>query len=99
MPPVSYTVAWQRETGPRLVGSATVDGDGLVLVGREPGARNGEDRLALSGADVEHVELRRSSAVPALLAQHHGHAVVIELLLGGWGAAHHLADALAGPLS
>lgn len=99
MPPVSYTVAWQRETGPRLVGSATVAGDGLVLVGREPGARNGEDRLTLSGADVEHVELRRSSAVPALLAHHHGHAVVIELLLGGWGAAHHLADALAGPLS
>ena len=99
MPPVSYAVAWQLETGPRLVGSATVDEHGLVLVGREPGARNSQDRLALRGADVEHVELRRTSAVPALLAHHGGQPVVIELLLGGWGAAHHLADTLAGPLS
>ena len=99
MPPVSYAVAWQREAGPRLVGSATVDGHGLVLVGRTPGARNGEDRLALIGADVDHVELRRSSAVPSLLAHYGGQPLVIELLLGGWGAAHHLADALAaGPL-
>jgi len=67
--------------------------------GRTPGGRNGEDRLALIGADVDHVELRRSSAVPSLLAHYGGQPLVIELLLGGWGAAHHLADALAaGPL-
>ncbi len=99
MPPVSYPVAWQREAGPRLVGSATVDGEGLVLVGREVGTQNAEERLALAGGAVERVELRRSSALPSLSAVHDGRPVVIELLMGGWGAAHHLADALAGPLA
>jgi hypothetical protein len=99
MPPVSYAVAWKHEPGPRLVGSATVDIHGLVLVGREPGAPNGEERLAVTAGGVEHVELSRSSALPAIAAQLEGRRVVIELLLGGWGAAHDLADALAPPLA
>ncbi len=98
MSPVSYPVAWQREAGPRLVGSATVDGDGLTLVGREVGTQHAEEHLALVGGAVERVELRRSSALPSLSAVHDGRPVVIELLMGGWGAAHDLADALAGPL-
>jgi hypothetical protein len=98
MSPVSYPVAWQREAGPRLVGSATVDGDGLTLVGREVGTRHAEEHLALDGGAVERVELRRSAALPSLSAVHDGRPVVIELLTGGWGAAHHLADALARPL-
>jgi len=97
VPPVSYAVAFKHERGPRLVGSATVDVHGLVLVGREPGGRNGEERLAMTAGHVEHVELIRSSALPAIAAELGGRRVVIELLLGGWGAAHHLADALAGP--
>lgn len=99
MPPVSYPVAWQREAGPRLVGSATVADDGLMLVGREGGTQHAEEHLALDGGAVERVELRRSSALPSLSAVHDGRPVVIELLMGGWGAAHHLADALAGPLA
>lgn len=99
MSSVSYAVAWQVEPGPRLVGSATVDCDGLVLLGRELGAPNGEERLVLTGADVERVELRRSSALPSLSAQHDGRPVVIELLMAGWGGAHHLADSLARPIA
>jgi hypothetical protein len=99
MPQVSYAVAWHREAGPRLVGSATVEDDALVLLGREPGAQNGEERLVLTGADVDHVELRRSSALPSVWARQDGCPVVIELLMGGWGAAHHLADTLARPLA
>jgi hypothetical protein len=95
----SYAVAWQREAGPRLVGSATVESDGLMLVGREAGARDGVEQLLLSGADVEHVELRRSSALPAVSVEHDGRSVVIELLMEGWGAAHHLADTLGRPLT
>lgn len=98
MSPVSYPVAWQREAGPRLVGSATVAGDGLTLVGHEVGTHHPEEHLALDGGAVERVELRRSSALPSLSAVHDGRPVVIELLMGGWGAAHHLADALARPL-
>jgi hypothetical protein len=97
MSPVSYPVAWQREAGPRLVGSATVDAEGLVLVGREVGTQHAEEQLALAGGAVERVELRRSSALPSLSAVHDGRPVIIELLMGGWGAAHHLADALAPP--
>lgn len=99
MPSVSYAVAWQLEAGPRLVGSATIDGAGLVLLGREPGAQNGEERLVLTGADVERVELRRSSSLPSLSARHDGRPVVIELLMAGWGGAHHLADSLARPIT
>jgi hypothetical protein len=99
MPPVSYAVAWHHDHGPRLVGSVTVDVHGLVLVGRERGVQNGEERLAVAAGHVEHVELSRSSALPAIAAELDGRRVVIELLLGGWGAAHHLADALARPLA
>jgi hypothetical protein len=99
MSSVSYAIAWQFEPGPRLVGSATVDCDGLVLLGRELGAQNGEGRLVLTGADVERVELRRSSELPSLSAWHDGRPVVIELLMGGWGGAHHLADSLARPIA
>jgi hypothetical protein len=95
MPPVSYAVAWHREAGPRLVGSATVEADALVLLGREPGAQNGEERVVLTAAGVDDVELCRSSALPAISAWHDGRPVVIELLMGGWGAAHLLADTLA----
>jgi hypothetical protein len=98
MPTVSYPVAWQREAGPRLVGSASVEGDALVLVGHEVGARNGQERLVLVGGDTECVELRRSSGLPVLSMQHDGRSLMIELLMGGWGAAHHLADTLARPL-
>jgi hypothetical protein len=97
MSPVSYPVAWQRAAGPRLVGSATVDGDGLTLVGREVGTQHAEEHLALAGGAVERVELRRSSPLPSLSAVYDGRPVVIELLTGGWGAAHHLADALSRP--
>lgn len=97
-PAVSYAVAWQREGGPRLVGSALVEADGLVLTGREAGAHNGETQLHLTGAEVGHVELRRSSALPAVSLDHGARPLVIELLMGGWGAAHDLADSLARPL-
>jgi hypothetical protein len=96
---VSYPVAWQCEAGPRLVGSATVDGDALVLVGHEVGARNGQQRLVLVAGDVEHVELRRSSALPVVSMRHGGGLLEIELLMDGWGAAHDLADTLARPLA
>lgn len=99
MPTVSYPVAWQREAGPRLVGSATVEGDALVLVGHEVGARNGQERLVLVGGDVDHVELRRSSALPVVFLHHDGRSLMIEVVMGGWGAAHHLADTLARPFA
>jgi hypothetical protein len=98
-PPVSYAVAWHREAGPRLVGSATVEGDALVLLGRAPGAQDGEARVVLTAAGVDDVELCRSSALPAISARHDGRRVVIELLIGGWGAAHQLADTLARSLT
>ena len=63
MPQVSYAVAWHREAGPRLVGSATVEDDALVLLGREPGAQNGEERLVLTGAD--EIGLQAAEALSA----------------------------------
>lgn len=97
-PAVSYAVAWQQEGGPRLVGSALVQEDGLLLTGREAGAHNGETQLHLTRAEVGHVELRRSSALPGVSVEQGARPVVIELLMGGWGAAHDLADSLARPL-
>jgi hypothetical protein len=94
----SYAVAWQCEGGPRLVGSAVVDDAGLLLKGREVGAHEAETVLQLSREDVDHVELRRSSALPAVSIHRIAGQVVVELLMGGWGAAHDLADTLARPV-
>ena len=95
MSSVSFAVAWQRDGGPRLVGSAGLDTDGVLLTGRSPGARGAEARLHLRAELIEHVELRRSSALPTVSAAYDGRPISIELLMGGWGAAHDLADALA----
>jgi hypothetical protein len=92
---VSYPVAWQCEGEPRLVGSAALDGTTLVLAGHEIGVQAGARHLRLARGDVEHVELRRSSPLPAVSALHRGRPLVIEVLMGGWGAAHQLADGMA----
>ena len=92
---MSFAVAWQRDGGPRLVGSAAIDTDGVVLIGRNAGANAGEARLHLRADRIDHVELRRSSALPTVVADHDGRRITVELLMGGWGAAHDLADALA----
>jgi hypothetical protein len=92
---VSYPVAWQCEGEPRLVGSAALDGTTLVLAGHEIGVQAGARHLRLARGDVEHVELRRSSPLPAVFALHRGRPLVIEVLMGGWGAAHQLADGMA----
>jgi hypothetical protein len=94
VPPLSFAVAWQREGGPRLVGSAALDVDGVVLIGRDAGTTAAEARLHLRAELVENVELRRSSPLPTVAADYDGRPIAIELLMGGWGAAHHLADAL-----
>jgi hypothetical protein len=95
MSQVSFAVAWQRDGGPRLVGSAALDTDGVVLIGRSAGAA-AEARLHLRAELLDHVELRRSSPLPTVVADYDGRRITIELLMGGWGAAHDLADALAG---
>jgi len=95
MSSVSFAVAWQRDGGPRLVGSAGLDTDGVLLTGRSPGAQGSEARLHLRAELIEHIELRRSSALPTVTAAYDGRPISIELLMGGWGAAHDLADALA----
>jgi hypothetical protein len=97
MPQVSFAVAWQRDGGPRLLGSAALDTDGVLLVGREAGDRAAEARLHVRTALVERVELRRTSGIPTVAALFDGRLMTIELLMGGWGAAHDLADALARP--
>jgi hypothetical protein len=94
MPSVSFAVAWQREGGPRLVGSAQLDTDGVLLIGRHVGGTAGEARLHLRAERIEHVELRRASALPTVASEYDGRPIAIELLVGGWGAAHDLADAL-----
>jgi hypothetical protein len=94
---MSYAVAWQREGGPRLVGSATPGADGILLVGRDGGSHMSEERLLLDGDRLSGVEVQRSSSLPAVSARYDGRAIVIEILFGGWGAAHHLADDLARP--
>jgi hypothetical protein len=93
---VSFAVAWQRAGGPRLVGSAGLDTDGVILIGSQPGSNTGEARLHLRAERISDVELRRSCALPTVAADYDGRAIAIELLMGGWGAAHDLADALAG---
>jgi len=97
MSPVSFAVAWQRDGGPRLVGSAALDTDGVVLIGRSAGAGSGaaEARVHLRAELLDQVELRRSSPLPTVVADYDGRRITIELLMGGWGAAHDLADALA----
>lgn len=95
MTSMSFAVAWQREGGPRLVGSAGLDADGVVLIGRQAGVNAGEARLHLRAELIQQVELRRSSPLPTVAADYDGRPIAIELLMGGWGAAHDLADALA----
>ncbi len=94
---MSYAVAWQREGGPRLVGSATAGADGMLLVGRDAGSHMAEERLLLDGDRLSDVEVQRSATLPAVSALYDGRAIVVEILFGGWGAAHHLADDLARP--
>lgn len=91
---VEYPVAWVDRTHARHVGKASFDGDGLVLDGAAPGSPR--RRIRIPGSAITHVDLHRWAPAPAVAVTGRDGEVVVELLLGGWGAAHQFADAVYG---
>jgi hypothetical protein len=90
---VEYAVAWTDEDHRRHLGRARVDGDELVLEGTPPGGLR--RALRISADKITGVALNRWRPSPAVAVGGPDGEVVVELLLGGWGAAHQLQNAIA----
>jgi len=90
---VEYAVAWTDEDHRRHLGRARVDGPDLVLEGTPPGGLR--RTLRISADRVTGVGLNRWRPSPAVAVRDADGEVVVELLLGGWGAAHQLQSAIA----
>jgi hypothetical protein len=90
---VEYAVAWTDEHHRRHLGRARVDGWDLMLEGTPPGGLR--RTLRISAHQMTGVELNRWRPSPAVAVGGPGGEVVVELLLGGWGAAHQLQNAIA----
>ena len=90
---VEYAVAWTDENHRRHIGRARVDDHELVLEGTPPGGLR--RRLVISAAKITGVGLNRWRPSPAVAVGGPDGEVVVELLLGGWGAAHQLQNAIA----
>jgi hypothetical protein len=90
---VEYAVAWTDENHRRHLGRARVDGDEFVLEGTPPGGLR--RTLVMSAEKITGVGLNRWRPSPAVAVGGPDGEVVVELLLGGWGAAHQLQNAIA----
>jgi hypothetical protein len=90
---VEYAVAWNDPNHGRHVGRARVQGGELVLEGTPPGGVRRTLRIA--AAEVTGVGLNRWRPAPAVAVGGPDGEVVVELLLGGWGAAHQLQSSIA----
>jgi hypothetical protein len=91
--PVEYAVAWSDEHHRRHLGRARVEDLALVLEGTPPGGVR--RTLRIPAADVTTIGLNRWRPSPAVAVESPEGEVVVELLLGGWGAAHQLQSAIA----
>lgn len=90
---VEYAVAWTDENHRRHLGRARVDGHDLVLEGTPPGGLR--RTLRMPADQITGVGLNRWRPSPAVAVGGPDGEVVVELLLGGWGAAHQLQNAIA----
>ncbi len=90
---VEYAVAWTDENHRRHLGRARVDGHDFVLEGTPPGGLR--RTLRMPADQITGVGLNRWRPSPAVAVGGPDGEVVVELLLGGWGAAHQLQNAIA----
>jgi hypothetical protein len=90
---MEYAVAWSDAGHQRHLGRARVEDMALVLEGTPPGGSRRTVRIP--AADMSAVGLNRWRPSPAVAVESPGGEVVVELLLGGWGAAHQLENAIA----
>jgi hypothetical protein len=90
---LEYAVAWSDGRHQRHLGRARVEGLALVLEGTPPGGVR--QTVRIPAADMSAVGLNRWRPSPAVAVQSPDGEVVVELLLGGWGAAHQLQNAIA----
>jgi hypothetical protein len=90
---VEYAVAWSDGDRRRHLGRARVEDHALVLEGTPPGGVRRTVRIPAS--DMTAVGLNRWRPSPAVAVEAPGGEVVVELILGGWGAAHQLENAIA----
>jgi hypothetical protein len=87
-----YAVAWSDAGHRRHLGRARVEDQALVLEGTPPGGVRRTVRIPAS--DMTSVGLNRWRPSPAVAVTSRDGEVVVELLLGGWGAAHQLENAI-----
>ncbi len=90
---MEYAVAWSDGDHQRHLGRARVEDLALVLEGTPPGGVR--RTLRIPAADMRAVGLNRWRPSPAVAVESPDGEVVVELLLGGWGAAHQLENAIA----
>ncbi len=89
---VEYPVAWIDGTQARHLGRARFEGASLAL----DGAAAGQPRrtVRIPGRAIRRVELHRWAPAPAVAITLPDGDVIVEVLFGGWGAAHQLAGAV-----
>ena len=90
---LEYAVAWSDQRHQRHLGRARVEDLALVLEGTPPGGVR--QTVRIPAADMSGVGLNRWRPSPAVAVQGPDGEIVVELLLGGWGAAHQLENAIA----
>lgn len=90
---VEYAVAWTDENHKRHLGRARVDCHDLVLEGTPPGGLR--RTLRIPADQITGLALNRWRPSPAVAVGGPDGEIVVELLLGGWGAAHQLQNAIA----
>jgi hypothetical protein len=90
---VEYAVAWTDENHKRHLGRARVDSHDLVLEGTPPGGLR--RTLRIPADQITGLALNRWRPSPAVAVGGPDGEIVVELLLGGWGAAHQLQNAIA----
>jgi hypothetical protein len=89
-----YPVSWVDGAHARHLGRARFDGTNLVLDGAAPG--NPRRTIHIPRRAIHGVNLHRWAPAPAVAVTLPDGDIVIEVVFGGWGAAHQLAHAIAG---
>jgi hypothetical protein len=89
----AVAIAWYEPCGARYVGKASLDGNTLWVSGSRPGSGAQRHAVCVPGHRIDGAAVVRDGTLPAVQLSADP-PLRVELLEGGYGAAHLLADAI-----
>lgn len=90
-----YTIAWRDSAGVRRVGRLVLNGHGVILEGTETAAPRREATVYSDLDSVSAATVVRQGELPAVRIETAEGPLIVELVIGGRGAALALVDELS----